>query len=73
MHDFRFLFRIQFKPFRMVPFSFNSLFFFFFSEQFFMNLWPKKKKLVRPKKTANHEAEYHARLKTDAENGQPIA
>ena len=53
----------------------SIVFFFVFSERFFMNLWPKKKKLVRPKKTFNakHEAEYRARLKTDAENGQPIA
>ena len=36
--------------------TFNSLFFYFFSEQFFMNLWPKKKKLVCPKKKSKSQA-----------------
>ena len=50
----------------MVPF--NSPFFYFFSEQFFMKLWPKKKKLVQSKHPkAKQQAEYCARLKTGAE------
>ena len=43
----------------MVPF--NSLFFFFFSEQSFMNLWPKK--ISKSQASGRNRS----RLKTDAE------